>query len=327
MNRRSTFLTALLALASAATLTFAAPCTAAPTPAPTTATASVTHHRRINIEGVELFYREAGPADAPVVVLLHGFPSSSHMFRRLIPALADRYHVIAPDYPGFGQSAMPDRAAFAYGFAHFAELTDGLIAALGATRYALYVNDYGAPIGYRLALRHPERVTALVVQNGNAYDEGLREFWAPIKAYWAEGTPQRRDALRAGMTLEATRFQYLDGVRDASRIAPESWLVDQALLERPGNAEIQLDLFKDYGSNVALYPQFQRYFREHQPPTLIVWGRNDKIFQAEGAHLYLRDLPRAELHLLDSGHFALEDQSDEIARLMRDFLDRTLARR
>lgn len=330
MNKRTFSLGALSALASATALGFAPLPVGAATTSRTMsrgAAAPVTHHRTTTVDGVEIFYREAGRPDAPVIVLLHGFPSSSHMFRKLIPALADRYRVIAPDYPGFGQSAMPDRKNFAYGFATFAALVDGLLAQLGATRYALYVNDYGAPVGYRLALRHPERVTALVVQNGNAYDEGLREFWTPIKAYWAEGTAERRDALRAGTTLEATRFQYLDGVRDPSRIAPESWLVDQALLDRPGNVEIQLDLFKDYGSNVALYPQFQRFFRERLPPTLIVWGRNDKIFPAEGARPYLRDLPDAELHLLDSGHFALEDQGDEIARLMRDFLARKLPRR
>jgi pimeloyl-ACP methyl ester carboxylesterase len=328
MHKRSFCLRALSALASAAALTFApAQARAKPPEGPAFAAHTVTHHRTAVVDGIEIFYREAGAADAPVVVLLHGFPSSSHMFRKLIPALADRYHVIAPDYPGFGQSAMPDRKDFTYSFAKFAELADGLLTQLGATRYALYVNDYGAPVGYRLALRHPERVTALVVQNGNAYEEGLREFWAPIKAYWAEGTPERRNALRAGTTLEATRLQYLDGVRDPSRIAPENWLVDQALLDRPGNVEIQLDLFKDYGSNVALYPQFQRYFRERQPPTLIVWGKNDKIFPAEGAHPYLRDLPKAELHLLDSGHFALEDQGEEIVRLMRAFLGRKLSAR
>jgi pimeloyl-ACP methyl ester carboxylesterase len=325
---KRTFLSSLLALVGTATPSFGAPPANAasnkrPSPPPTT----VTHHRTADVKGIKIFYREAGPTDAPVVVLLHGFPSSSHMFRNLIPALADRYRVIAPDYPGFGQSAMPDRNDFAYGFGKFAELIDGLLTQLGASRYALYVNDYGAPVGYRVALRHPERVTALVVQNGNAYDEGLREFWEPIKAYWAEGTLERRNALRAGTTLEATRSQYLDGVRDPSRIAPESWLVDQMLLDRPGNVEIQLDLFKDYASNVALYPQFQRYFREHRPPMLIVWGKNDAIFPVEGATPYLRDLPKAELHLLDSGHFALEDQGDEIAQLMREFLGRVLRAR
>ncbi|WP_394830057.1 alpha/beta fold hydrolase [Pendulispora rubella] len=302
---------------------------AKPAPAPAEkrhAGLPVTHHRTAKVDGVDIFYRESGSKDAPAVVLLHGFPTSSHMFRNLIPVLADRYHVIAPDYPGFGNSAMPDRKQFQYGFGKFAELVDGLLDQLGAKRYALYVQDYGAPVGYRLALRHPERVSALVVQNGNAYEEGLREFWAPIKAYWADGSQKHRDALRAGTTLAATKSQYLDGCKDPSRVDPEAWLHDQTLLDRPGNVEIQLDLFKDYATNVALYPKFQNFFRERHPPTLIVWGRNDVIFPPEGAHPYLRDLPDAELHLLDSGHFALEDKGDEIAGLMGDFLDRKIPR-
>jgi pimeloyl-ACP methyl ester carboxylesterase len=257
-------------------------------------------------------------------VLFHGFPTSSHMYRNLIPALADRYHVIAPDYPGFGQSEVPDRKAFQYTFARFADLMDGLLTQLGAQRYALYVQDYGAPVGYRVAIRHPERVSALIVQNGNAYEEGLGEFWKPLKAYWADGSQSHRAALRAGLTLQATKSQYLDGVRDPARVDPDNWVHDQALLDRPGVDEIMLDLFKDYGTNVALYPQFQNFFRTRQPPTLIVWGRNDGIFPAEGATPYLRDLPKAELHLLDTGHFALEDQGAEIALLMRDFLGRHL---
>ena len=285
--------------------------------------APVVHYRTASIEGVNVFYREAGPADAPAIVLLHGFPASSNMYRNLIPALADRYRVIAPDYPGFGHSDMPDRAQFRYSFAHFADITDTLLTRLGVTRYALYVMDYGAPVGYRVALKHPERVTALVVQNGNAYEEGLREFWKPIKAYWASGQQAQRDVLRAGTTLAATRSQYLDGVADRSRVDPSAWLQDQALLDRPGNVEIQLDLFYDYRTNLALYPHFQQFFRERQPPALIVWGKNDVIFPAEGARAYLKDLPRAELHLLDTGHFALEDQGAEIAQLMRDFLSRT----
>ena len=287
----------------------------------------VTRYRTATVDGVELFYREAGPADAPVIVLLHGFPTSSHMFRNLIPALAERYRVIAPDYPAFGQSGVPDRGQFNYTFARFAELMDGLLSHLGAKRYALYVQDYGAPVGYRLALRHPERVTALIVQNGNAYEEGLKEFWKPLKAYWASGSKAHREALRAGLTPAATKAQYVDGVREPSRVSPDTWLHDQALLERPGIDEIMLDLFKDYGSNVALYPQFQAFFRAHRPPTLIVWGKNDIIFPADGAYPYLRDLPDAELHLLDTGHFALEDKGDEIARLARDFLARRLPRR
>jgi pimeloyl-ACP methyl ester carboxylesterase len=303
---------AALALLSAWTL----PAGAAPT---------VRYHTS-NIDGVNVFYREAGPADAPAVVLLHGFPSSSNMFRNLIPALADRYHVIAPDYPGFGHSDMPERAKFEYSFAHFAAIVDTLLTRLAVPRYALYVMDYGAPVGYRLALEHPKRVTALVIQNGNAYEQGLKDFWKPIKAYWASGQPAQRDALREATTLAATRSQYLDGVADRSRVDPSAWLLDQAQLDRPGNVEIQLDLFYDYRTNLELYPQFQKFFRERQPPALIVWGRNDVIFPAEGARAYLKDLPHAELHLLDTGHFALEDQGDEIARLMRAFLDRTLPR-
>jgi len=315
---------AITIVAMAGALSLAAPAQAQPAEP---ADFAVTRHRTVRIDGVDIFYREAGPANAPVVVLLHGFPSSSYMFRNLIPSLAHRYRVIAPDYPAFGHSATPDRATFEYTFARFAGLVDGLLNHLGTTRYALYVQDYGAPVGYRLALSHPERVTALVVQNGNAYDEGLKEFWKPIKAYWADSSSAHREALRAGLTPAATKSQYLDGVRDPSRVAPDAWLLDQALLDRPGIDEVMLDLFKDYGSNVALYPRFQEFFRSRRPPTLIVWGKNDVIFPADGARPYLRDLPDAELHLLDTGHFALEDKGDEIAALMLDFLDRKLARR
>jgi pimeloyl-ACP methyl ester carboxylesterase len=286
--------------------------------------APITHHRTLNIDGVTLFYREAGPADAPAILLLHGFPTSSHMFRNLIPALADRYRVIAPDYPGYGQSDMPDRSRFSYTFDRFASLVDGLLDRLGVARYAMYVMDYGAPVGWRLALKHPDRITALIVQNGNAYDEGLKEFWDPIKAYWSDHSETHRKALHVLVEPETTKFQYTDGVADVSRISPDNWIHDQALLDRPGNADIQLDIFYDYRTNLPLYPKVQAYFREHQPPTLIVWGKNDTIFPADGAHPYKRDLPRAELHLLDTGHFALEDKADEMVPLIRDFLERNL---
>ncbi|XAZ20767.1 alpha/beta hydrolase (plasmid) [Sinorhizobium sp. B11] len=284
------------------------------------------HYRSAKIDGVNMFYREAGPSDGPVVLLLHGFPTSSHMFRNLIPLLADRYHVIAPDYPGFGQSDAPDHTKFAYTFAHYADMVDTLMNELGAEKYAMYVMDYGAPVGYRLALKHPERVTGLIVQNGNAYEEGLREFWDPIKAYWADDSKEKREALSNLVVLETTKFQYTDGVKDLTRISPDNWVHDQALLDRPGNKDIQLDLFHDYGTNVPLYPQFQAFFRERKPPTLIVWGKNDKIFPEDGAHPYLRDLPDAEMHLLDTGHFALEDKLDEMAPLIHDFLDRKVAK-
>ena len=285
---------------------------------------NVTHYRTATIEGISIFYREAGPPDAPVVLLLHGFPTSSHMFRNLIPTLSDRYRVIAPDYPGFGQSAAPDHTQFTYTFAKYATLVDGLMQKLGATRYAMYVMDYGAPVGYRLALLHPERVAALIVQNGNAYVEGLGAFWDPIKVYWADGSDAHRRALDFLVAPETTKFQYTDGMSDLSRIDPDNWVHDQALLDRPGNRDIQLDLFHDYGSNVPLYPDFQAFFRKYQPPTLIVWGKNDKIFPAEGAGPYLRDLPKAELHLLDTGHFALEDKLDVMAPMIGDFLDRSM---
>jgi len=288
-------------------------------------TTPITHHRTVKIDGINMFYRDAGPVDAPAVVLLHGFPTSSHMFRNLIPALSDRYRVIAPDYPGYGQSDMPDRANFAYTFDRFAELVGTLLDKLEVAAYAMYVMDYGAPVGWRLALKHPERITGLIVQNGNAYDEGLKEFWDPIKAYWADDSEPHRQALNVLVTLETTKFQYTDGVADVSRIAPDNWVHDQALLDRPGNADIQLDIFYDYRTNLPLYPAVQAYFRKYQPPTLIAWGKNDFIFPAEGAHPYKRDLQDLEFHLIDTGHFVLEDKADEVFPLIRDFLDRKIA--
>lgn len=285
----------------------------------------ITHHRKATIDGIDIFYRQAGPKDAPVILLLHGFPTSSHMFRNLIPALADRYLVIAPDYPGYGQSAMPDRSTFAYTFDRFAELVDALLDQLHVTRYAMYVMDYGAPVGWRLALADPTRITGLIIQNGNAYDEGLKRFWDPIKAYWADNSDARRSTLRGLVSLETTKFQYTDGVTDVTRVSPDNWVHDQTLLDRPGNVDIQLDLFYDYRTNLPLYPAVQAYFRKHQPPTLIVWGKNDFIFPAEGAHPYKRDLHNLEFHLIDTGHFVLEDKADEVVPLIRDFLARKVA--
>ena len=322
MTTIASSLGAVRLVAAAAFLCASLPASA--TPAPSTDT--TVHYRTVEIEGLDVFYREAGPNDASVIVLLHGFPSSSNMFRNLIPQLAQHYRVIAPDYPGFGQSEVPDRAHYRYTFDNFARLTDTLLTRLGAQRYALYVMDYGAPVGYRLALAHPERVTALVVQNGNAYAEGLKEFWGSLKTYWRSGSAEHRNALREATMLEFTRWQYTHGVKDPSRVDPTAWTYDQALLDRPGNAEIQLDLFYDYRTNLELYPRVHEFFRQHQPPTLIVWGANDEIFPADGARAYLRDLPDAELHLLDTGHFALEDKGGEIAQLMLEFLARKLPR-
>jgi pimeloyl-ACP methyl ester carboxylesterase len=284
----------------------------------------VTHHRTATVEGLEIFYREAGPRDAPVVLLLHGFPSSSHMFRNLIPALADRYRVIAPDLPGFGLSAMPAREDFAYGFARFAEIIGALLEQLRAERYALYVMDYGAPVGLRLALAHPDRVTALIVQNGNAYAEGLAEFWTQTRALWADNSETNRAAMRPFLTLEGTRFQYAAGVSDVTRLDPAAWLHDQLFLDRPGAIDVQFDIIYDYRTNLEFYPRFHTWFRAYQPPALIVWGANDPIFPPAAAKAFLRDLPAAELHLLDTGHFALEDRLDEVAPLMRGFLARHL---
>jgi len=284
----------------------------------------VTHHRIEKIDGVNIFYREAGSKENPCVVLLHGFPTSSHMFRNLIPALADSYHVVAPDYPGYGQSDMPDRKSFTYSFDRYAELIEKLLAKLGVERFAMYVMDYGAPVGWRLALKHPEQVTALIVQNGNAYDEGLKEFWDPIKKYWADKTDENAKPLLKLFTLETTKFQYTDGVDDLTRISPDNWVHDQVLLDRPGNADIQLDMMYDYRTNLPLYPKVQEYFRKHQPPTLIVWGERDFIFPADGAHPYKRDLQELEFHLIPTGHFALEDKSDVMVPLIRDFLGRRL---
>ncbi|WP_295629012.1 alpha/beta hydrolase [uncultured Nitrosomonas sp.] len=282
------------------------------------------NYRTANVDGIDVFYREAGSKDAPVLLLLHGFPTSSHMFRNLIPLLADKYRIIAPDYPGFGQSAMPDRDDYAYTFDNYALVINKLLEYLTITHYTLYVMDYGAPVGFRLAAANPDKVNAFIVQNGNAYLEGLGEFWDPIKAYWETGRSTEREALRWLTSIKATKWQYTNGIKDASVVSPDTWTMDQAMLDRPGNAEIQLDLFYDYRTNIPQYPQWQAYFREYTPPTLVVWGKNDAIFIADGAVPYKRDLPGAEIHLLDTGHFALETHGTEIADLIRDFLGKHL---
>jgi pimeloyl-ACP methyl ester carboxylesterase len=284
-------------------------------------------HKTVKIGDLDIFYREAGPNNAPAILLLHGFPTSSQMFRNLIPLLADEYRVVAPDYPGFGHSSMPPRDQFSYTFDNLAKVIEDFTETVGLSKYALYVQDYGAPVGYRLAAKHPERVTAIVVQNGNAYDEGLdNPFWEPIKAYWREPTSrEKRDALRNFLTYDATRWQYSHGVKNPELVSPDGPAHDQFLLDRPGNDEIQLDLFLSYGSNPPLYPAWQSYFRTHQPPMLIAWGTHDQIFPVAGAEPYKRDLKMLEYHLLDAGHFALETNVDEIAGLMRDFLRRRVA--
>jgi pimeloyl-ACP methyl ester carboxylesterase len=284
-----------------------------------------TKHKFVDVDGLQIFYREAGPEDAPKLLLLHGFPTSSHMFRNLIPKLSDRFHLVAPDYPGYGNSSMPSPDEFEYSFDRLAEVIEKFTGKIGFGSYSLYLMDYGAPVGYRLAVKHPERVEALIVQNGNAYEEGLREFWDPIKAYWKDKTAANADALRKLLTIDATKWQYTDGVRNIEAISPDNWMIDQHLLDRPGNNDIQLRLFHDYGSNPPLYPKWQEYFRKYQPPTLVVWGKNDFIFPAEGAHPYKRDLKNLEFHLLDTGHFALEEDGDVIAGYIRRFLEEKLA--
>lgn len=277
--------------------------------------------RKIEADGVRVFYRAAGDPSAPVVFLLHGFPTSSFMFRELIPRLADRYRVIAPDLPGFGFTEVPEQRKYTYTFDALARTMAAFTEALKLQRYALYIFDYGAPVGLRLAMAHPERVTAIVSQNGNAYEEGLGDAWGPIRKYWAEPTPQNREVIRQNvLTLEGTRWQYTHGVAVPDSVAPESYTLDTALMERPGNKEIQLDLFLDYASNVKLYPKFQEYFRESKPPLLAIWGKNDPFFIPAGAEAFRKDLPNAQVQFLDTGHFATETHVVEIANAMKEFL-------
>lgn len=282
-------------------------------------------YRRASVDGLNIFYREAGPKVAPTILLLHGFPTSSHMFRDLIPVLAERYHVVAPDLPGFGFSDAPDRKHFSYTFENLAKVIDSFTQTIGLDRFAIYVFDYGAPVGFRLALVQHDKITAIVSQNGNAYEIGLSEGWNPIQKYWQQPNAENRAALRQFLAPEATKWQYVHGVQDQAMVAPEAYTLDSALLARPGNDEVQLDLFLDYASNVALYPKFQEYFRTKQPPLLAVWGKNDPFFLPLGAEAFKRDIPEAEVHFYDTGHFALETHTPEIAAAIRDFLGRKLA--
>jgi pimeloyl-ACP methyl ester carboxylesterase len=275
--------------------------------------------RKVDVDGIKVFYREAGPKDAPTILLLHGFPTAGHMFRDLIPQLADRFRLVAPDLPGFGQSDMPTRGAFTYTFENIANVIDRFTEVIGLHRFAMYVFDYGAPVGFRLAVRHPDRVTTLISLNGNAYEEGLSGGWNPIRAYWQEPSQANREALRSFLAPETTRRQYTQGVPDVTAVSPDGYSLDNFYLARPGADEIQLDLLGDYKSNVALYPTFQNYFRTHKPRFLAVWGKNDPFFLPQGAEAFRRDIPDATVHFFDTGHFALETHATDIAAIIHDF--------
>jgi pimeloyl-ACP methyl ester carboxylesterase len=279
-----------------------------------------TLYKTAKVDDLDIFYREAGPRDAPTILLLHGFPTSSHMFRNLMMRLYDKFHLVAPDYPGYGNSSAPPVDAFDYSFDHMAQIMEKFMQQhMQLNRFSMYVQDYGAPIGFRVAAKHPDWVEGLIIQNGNAYEEGLKEFWDPIKAYWQNRSKENEEALRNFLTIDATKSQYTHGVRNAEAISPDNWLIDQPLLDRPGNDKIQLQMFYSYRTNPPLYPQWQQYFRELQPPTLIAWGKNDPIFPADGAHPYKRDLRNIDFHLLDTGHFALEEDYELIAELISNF--------
>jgi pimeloyl-ACP methyl ester carboxylesterase len=279
-------------------------------------------YRSETIDGIKIAYREAGDPSRPTILLLHGFPTSSHMFRNLIPKLAKKYHVIAPDYPGFGASDMPQAKDFEYSFAKISDMMTTLLGRKKVDRYSVYLMDYGAPVGFRMYAKHPERVSGFIIQNGNAYNEGLREFWDPIKAYWATPSAENGDKLRGFLTLDATKWQFTHGTLNPEKISPDNYWHVQYLLDRKGNQEVQLEMFLDYGTNVAEYPKWQALFRKHQTPTLLMWGKNDLIFPEPGAHPYKRDLKNLEFHLLDTGHFALEEYGVKIAGRMIEFLDR-----
>ncbi|MFT6175575.1 MAG: pimeloyl-ACP methyl ester carboxylesterase [Cryomorphaceae bacterium] len=281
---------------------------------------NTTLYKTVEVDGIEIFYREAGAVDAPVILLLHGYPTSSHMFRNLMEDLSDDYRLLAPDYPGFGRSEQPPMAEFDYSFDNMAHIVDGFLEELEVETFSIYLMDYGAPIGYRIAAKYPERIESLIVQNGNAYDEGLRDFWVPIKKYWNEYTLENGKPLEGFHSPAGLKWQYTHGVEDTLKISPDNWNLDLQHLTRPENNEIQLAMFYSYRTNVPLYPEWQEYFRTYQPPTLIVWGKNDYIFPAEGAHPYKRDLKNVEFHLLNTGHFALEEKGDEIATYIDNFL-------
>jgi pimeloyl-ACP methyl ester carboxylesterase len=279
-----------------------------------------TFHKNVKINGVNVFYREAGDVNKPTILLLHGYPTSSHMFRNLITDLSVQYHVLAPDYPGFGRSDQPKIADFDYTFDNMSMIVEGFLKELNVHKYSIYLMDYGAPIGFRIAAKYPEKVASLIIQNGNAYDEGLKDFWIPIKKYWNDYTLENGKPLEGFHSPEGLKWQYTHGVQDVDKISPDNWSIDLQHLTREENNEIQLAMFYDYRTNVPLYPQWQQYFRDHQPPTLIVWGKNDYIFPADGAHPYKRDLKNVETHLLDTGHFALEEKGAEIADYILEFL-------
>ena len=283
---------------------------------------STVTYRNVDVDGIGVFYREAGPKDAPTILLLHGFPTAGHMFRDLIPQLADRFRIVAPDLPGFGKSDMPAPGIFTYTFENIANVIDRFTEIIGLPRFAMYVFDYGAPVGFRLAVRHPDRINAIISQNGNAYEEGLSDGWTPIRAYWQEPSLANREALRSFLAPDTTRWQYMHGVPDVTAVSPDGYSLDNFYLARPGADEVQLDLFGDYKSNVALYPMFQEYFRKHKPRFLAAWGKNDPFFLPAGAEAFRRDIPDAQVHFFDTGHFALETHATEIAGLIRDFLAR-----
>jgi pimeloyl-ACP methyl ester carboxylesterase len=282
---------------------------------------AVTYHK-VDVDGIGVFYREAGPKDAPTILLLHGFPTAGHMFRDLIPQLSDRFRLVSPDLPGFGNSDMPAPGTFTYTFENIANVIDRFTEVIGLSRFAMYVFDYGAPVGFRLALRHPDRINAIICQNGNAYEEGLSDGWTPIRAYWQEPSLANREALRSFLAPDTTRWQYTYGVPEVTAVSPDGYSLDSFYLARAGADEVQLDLFGDYQSNVALYPTFQEYFRKHKPRFLAAWGKNDPFFLPAGAEAFRRDIPGAQVHFFDTGHFALETHANEIAALIRDFLAR-----